>query len=112
MTSPIDPRPVEKVAPIIIRQLFNDAEFYEKINTGEIYTYTSENSHLEDPKPPDPYCTHSQILYYYSEEPRLVAVVHQYLKPDGTLGQSGLPDPQRIFLPDRILQVIKNREEG
>ena len=108
---PIDPRPVEKLSPNIIRQIFNSEEYFEKINSVEIYTCISKNSHLENPRPPDPYCTHSQILYYYSQEPRLVAIVHQYQRPDGSLGQSGLPDPKKVFLPERIIQLRKEEEQ-
>jgi hypothetical protein len=27
---------------------------------------------------------------------RMVAEVHRYLRPDGTIGASGVPDPKRI----------------
>jgi hypothetical protein len=32
-----------------------------------------------------------------------MAIVHQYLRPDGTLGASGLPDPKWLRDGDRIL---------
>jgi hypothetical protein len=34
-----------------------------------------------------------------------VAVAHQYLRPDGTLGASGRPDPKAIFSED-VLYII------
>lgn len=45
-----------------------------------------------------PYCTHSQTFDYLDGDIR-VAVVHQYLAPDGvSLGGSGMPDPKYIEL--------------
>jgi hypothetical protein len=38
----------------------------------------------------------SQILVYYERDGTKVAVVHQYLRPDGALGASGMPDPKLI----------------
>lgn len=37
-----------------------------------------------------------QILRYGDENGAEVAIVHQYLRQDGTLAASGLPDPKRI----------------
>lgn len=57
---------------------------------------------LPDSEPPG---TQSQIVYYYNDKNQPVAIVHQYLRPDGTIGASGLPDPKRVFLSDRIIYV-------
>jgi hypothetical protein len=39
------------------------------------------------------------------QEGREVAVVHQYLRENGSLGASGLPDPKRICQGDTIYLV-------
>ena len=39
--------------------------------------------------------TRSQIIRYFKGR-QWVLEVHQYLRPDGTLGASGLPDPKRL----------------
>jgi predicted SAM-dependent methyltransferase len=45
------------------------------------------------------FCTHSQELTYFdSERVRVIARVHQYLRPDGTLAASGMPDPKMVCL--------------
>jgi hypothetical protein len=48
-------------------------------------------------------------VYYYTQDGNPIAVVHQYLRPDGTIGASGRPDPKRLFLEDRILAVRSRR---
>ena len=40
--------------------------------------------------------TMSQIIKCYDESEMLVLVVHQFVRPDGTIGASGKPDPKRI----------------
>ncbi len=40
--------------------------------------------------------TLSQVIKCYDDSGMLVLVVHQFLKPDGTIGASGKPDPKRI----------------
>lgn len=43
------------------------------------------------------------MVWYYDESLEGVALVHQYLRPDGSLGGSGKPDPKRLLLDDEIL---------
>jgi hypothetical protein len=92
------------VSSSIIRQLFNDGQYYERSLTGEYITYMKRDSHPE-PLADEPHCTRSQIVYYYNRKGEPVAIVHQYLRPDGTLGGSGRPDPKCLFTPDRIFKV-------
>lgn len=98
-----DPRPIVYVSEEEIRTIFNDNRFYEKLLAGELVASKKRNSHTA----PDgePYCTHSQIVNYYDKAGNRIAVVHQYERPDGTLGASGKPDPKRIWLEDRIISV-------
>ena len=98
-----DRRPVDWVSSNIIRQHFNDSQMFERAESGEFVTHVTRDSHRA-PRG-EPFCTKSQIAYYYSQGGDPVAVVHQYLRPDGTIGASGRPDPKRVFLEDRILAV-------
>lgn len=42
--------------------------------------------------------TRSQILHYYTLDLKSkVAIVHRYLRPDGKLGASGMPDPKQVL---------------
>lgn len=44
--------------------------------------------------------TRAQIVTYFDRAGRTVAVVHRFVKPDGTLAASGLPDPKLILVDD------------
>ncbi len=57
--------------------------------------------------------TVSQLVAYYERLPdgqkRLLAVVFQYLQPDGKLGASGKPDPKWLRLPDGGIIAAQSR---
>lgn len=50
-----------------------------------------------------PMGTRSQMVWYLGQDGRKLALVHQYLLPDGTIGGSGQPDPKRMILEDEII---------
>jgi hypothetical protein len=98
-----DTRPVDWVTSDIIRQHFNDSQILEQVESGELNAIVKRDSHRAPPG--EPHCTKSQIVYYYTQSGDLLAVAHQYLRPDGTIGASGRPDPKRLCMQDRILAV-------
>lgn len=77
--------------------MFNDNEFWGRVQRGELTTAVLAESHPSPPRANLPLCTRSQIVAYF-ERGEKVALVHQYLRPDGTLGASGRPDPKRLLL--------------
>jgi hypothetical protein len=97
--------PVEIVSTAIIRQFFNTSQMYERTKTGDLVAVFKKDKHSSIPPRGEPFCTRSQIFYYTTLTGKLVAIVHQYLRPDGSLGASGLPDPKMIILEDRIIAV-------
>ncbi len=51
----------------------------------------------------EPVCTRSQLVTYFDADGERVAIVHQYLRQDGTLGASGLPDPKWLLHGGEVL---------
>src|SRR2546430_473180 len=77
-----------------LRQMFNAGQYWERLQAGQL---GSRGGASRYPGPPfEPFCTFSQIVRYYTLTQERVAVVHQYLRPDGTVGGSGRPDPKAI----------------
>jgi hypothetical protein len=105
MPLPVGPKPVEWVSNEIIRREFNERQLFEKVGRGELIVQIRRRSHPKRPPRGEPKCTWSQIAYYFTPTNELVAIVHQYRRPDGKLGASGKPDPKRLILEDRILSV-------
>lgn len=52
--------------------------------------------------------TRSQLISYRTEEGFELARVHQYLRPDGSLGGSGRPDPKRVLFGGILHRLAKN----
>jgi hypothetical protein len=64
---------------------------------------------VQNPEPTiGPPGTRSQIVTYYTREGTLVAYVHQYLRPDGTLGGSGRPKP-KVLIEEGIYYWTRSR---
>ena len=97
------------VADETIRGAFNDGKFFERSISGEINAVLTYNSHVEPPLPTEPQCTHSQ-MYEYWLNGAVVALVHQYLRPDGSIAGSGLPDPKVLVLDDGT--TVRNRAKA
>ncbi len=96
---------VEWVRPDIIREIFNREQYYQQTLDGRLIAIIKKDRHPESPPTGEPFCTRSQIVIYYDQANRWVALVHQYLRRDGTLGGSGKPDPKRLLHGNRILAV-------
>ena len=97
--------PIEWVSKTIMRSRFNNGQYTQEVHAGKLLARIKKNSRPDTPPPGEPFCTHSQIGCYHALSRELVAIVHQYRRPDGTLGASGLPDPKRLTLADRIVSV-------
>ena len=90
-----------------MRTLFNDNGLWEMVQRGELTSTILESR----PAPPDagqPSGTLSQMLSYRDSDNNEVARVHQYLRPDGSIGGSGKPDPKRVFLEGTLYRLVKN----
>lgn len=86
-----------RVSATELRAMFNEGRYYERVQAGELVAEVGYNRHPCPPKANQPYCTRSQTVRYVDlQEGREVALVHQYLREDGSLGASGRPDPKRI----------------
>ena len=88
---------MQRVEPSEIRERFNESGLFERVLRGELKTV------LEDDRPVRaelglPEGTRSQMVWYLGPDGRKLAIVHQYLLPDGTIGGSGRPDPKRMIL--------------
>jgi hypothetical protein len=79
--------------------MFNEGRFRERVESGEL-TAVVKAQRMPSQFHPEriPPGSVSQEVRYYDADNYEVARVHQYVKPDGTLGGSGLPDPKRLYI--------------
>jgi len=84
-----------------LRHIFNEAGFWELTKQGKLHekVYSQAPPQKSSHEPPG---TLSQIVAYLDLQGRQVAIVHQYLRRDGTLGGSGRPDPKKLFYQGNV----------
>src|SRR5271169_2032607 len=87
--------PIVRVSQWRMRRRFNRGRYYERVKSGELATRMNQ-SHPSRTKANEPFCTWTQEVFYIDATNQEIARVHQYLRPDGTLGASGLPDPKML----------------
>ncbi len=97
--------PVKFVSEEEIRKIFNDNNYISRMKSKEFTKETIYNMHVTRTKPRIPRCSRSQIISYFDKEGQEITRVHRYLKRDGTLGGSGMPDPKAL-LHDNILYLL------
>jgi len=87
---------VKYVSASEIRSIFRDGRFEDLVAYGVL----SEKLIREGPagdRANQPPGTKSQMVAYVDNHGKQAALIHQYVKPDGTLGASGKPDPKKVF---------------
>lgn len=100
--------PVNDSQPIDVwelRRIFNEGRYWERALSGEFQMKRRRNSHPSPEKSGEPFCTLSQIIAYYDADNQRIANVHQYLRPDGTIGGSHRPDPKAVVIGDTLYYV-------
>jgi hypothetical protein len=93
-----------------IRAMFNDGKYWTRARNRE-FTLECIYNKLAPAKARQPRGTKSQVIAYINANGEQIALVHQYLKPDGTLGGSGKPDPKEL-LDGEILYKIDYGDIG
>jgi hypothetical protein len=89
-----------------IRERFNACQIYERLQNNELTSTIFKSKHRSPQT--EPVCTSSQVVIYWDSRGNPLAMVHQYLRPDGTIGGSGKPDPKWIVLDDKVL-VLRSK---
>lgn len=88
---------VRLVTATELRAAFNNGLYWQQAQAGELREFIVRDGHPSAPKANEPFCTRSQTIIYIDQEGHRIAVVHQYLRQDGTLGASGVPDPKKLW---------------
>jgi len=88
-----------------LREMFNRHGFVERVASGELRAVVKQSKVRTPEWSPDP--LYRQMVRYY-EGDRMVAVVNQWLRFDGTLAASGRPDPKWIRVGERTYWTGKH----
>ncbi len=93
---------IHRLTKTELRRMFNDGGYWSLAQAGVLLSNLQRDGHPSPEHSGEPYCTRSQIIGYYDQGGNRVAVVHQYLRPDGTVGGSGKPDPKHLVEGDIV----------
>jgi hypothetical protein len=85
-----------------LREIFNREGYWDRVQSGVYREEVLKDAHPTRPLAKEPRCTRSQYIAYRDEDEEVVALVHQYLRRDGTLGLGGKPDPKAVLFQDVI----------
>lgn len=84
-----------------LRQKFNEAGFWQRAMDGEFTVRVVRDAPIDRTSPrsrfdDDPLCARSQIVRDLDSERVTIAVVHQYIRHDGSQCARGKPDPKAL----------------
>ena len=91
--------------------MFNEGDYWEKTRAGILRAEVKKSRHPALPLADEPYCTESQMVLYIDDQGVEVALVHQYLRPDHTIGGSHKPDPKRLVKDDKLYKLTKSSDK-
>jgi hypothetical protein len=95
-----------------MRQKFNDGKFWERVKSGDLKAVVTDSRHPTLMAAAEPHCTYSQEVSYRDADDNEIARVHQYLRPDGNIGASGLPDPKRVLIDGVLYRLAKKKDRA
>lgn len=90
--------------------MFNEGNYWQRAAAGEFQQVVLESRHPSLTAANEPFCTYSQMVSYRDEEGKEVARVHQYVRPDGSVGASGKPDPKRLRIGNILYYLGKAKK--
>jgi hypothetical protein len=95
-----------------MRERFNTGKYWDRLKAGEFRSgVLDECMPRADVAQQEPLGTLSQKLSYRDGNNDEVARVHQYTRPDGTIGAGGLPDP-KLLLEGGMLYGLHKKPKG
>src|SRR6266508_5182610 len=89
-----------RVSPAELRERFHRGRYLERASAGEFTPVLKDE--FNPTSPDEPPGTRRQTVVYVTQAGQPVFIVHRYLRPDGTIGGRGQPDPKWLLEGDVI----------
>ena len=96
---------IKKLTKAQLRKIFSDGNYEARAQRGELHQEIMKSAHPSPPRANEPICTLSQIIAYRDSHGKKVAIIHRYLRTDGTIGAGGHPDPKTILDGDTLFTL-------
>ena len=96
----------------LIRQMFNESQYPQMILDGRLIPELLRDSPLKNPRRcGEPPGSRGQLIRYRNKSGQWLVEIFQYLRPDGTIGASGRPDPKRLRIGNTIF-IAETQRHG
>jgi hypothetical protein len=100
--------PAFSITAAEMQERFNKGKYWERMLRGEFAAVViGRRKPRAELAAIEPIGTISQMISYRDANDDEVARVHQYTRPDGTIGASGRPDPKRLFEDGILYRLMK-----
>jgi len=88
---------IKTVSKAIICKKFNEGPLPRQIKEGKLVKVMLRDKVIKSPKKfQGPRGTRTQYIRYTDKNGRILVEIHQYLRPNGTLGASRKQDPKKL----------------
>jgi hypothetical protein len=87
---------------------FNDGGYWQKVTRGELSAHVLEET-ISKLLTQEPGPIRSQMVSYRDKNNQEIARVHQFLRPDGSIAASGMPDPKRLMEGGVLYRLEKKK---
>jgi hypothetical protein len=104
-----DSTPIKRLSKIEMRKMFHEYQCMQKLANGALRSMVLKQRHSNPITSKQQFCTHSQLVSIQDSNGEEIVRAHQYKRPDGTIGASGLPDPVRLFIGGVIYKLEESR---
>ena len=98
-------RPLKRVTKTELRELFNDGCYWERAQAGEFTERIAREDEIRERKRKKlgmAAGSRSQLIEYIDGAGKVVARVHQYVKPNGEIRTDTRPDPKWLLIDGLI----------
>jgi len=88
----------------MLRSYFNSIDIEGQLASGLLRRVMRSEHHPRETSPlaHEPFCTWSRMYRYLTADGKPAALVHEYNRPDGSVGGSGRPDPKWLRVGDEV----------
>ena len=108
-STPLRPE-IKRVTSVEMCKRFNEGGYWDKVKSGELTAHLLA-SNVSVMLTHETVEITSMMLSYRDQAGNEIARVHQFVRPDGSLAASGLPDPKRLLengILYRLERKVKN----
>lgn len=93
-----------------LRRRFAEGDYLNRAERGEFGCCLTDTNPAGSPD--EPAGTRTVVVSYFDDAFNRIFIVHFYLRPDGTIGGSGKPDPKWLFEDGVVYAAVKGQLPG